>query len=229
MYHFVSAYLCLQRMSEGGLEGKNPTKWHWEKGSWRWGLAKIEALQNGSGIFICFIRSWMHWFDHFLTKLSKYLWIKTGDRHYHFVEPWVIDRPFCRMETVPEPFCRERGWFTTKWGTPTPPREWQHGSPKRRVRSQLASWEMKNCTPLWREAHLQVKIYKTPQRRTAFGSCDVEIMHAVVARSTFASENVQNTPLSDHFWKLRCRKSARRCCAKHISKWKCTKHTSSGS
>ena len=39
-------------------------------------------------------------------------------------------------------------------------------------------------------------------------------MHAVVARSTFPSQNVQNTPLSDHFWKLRCRKSARRCGAK---------------
>ena len=49
-------------------------------------------------------------------------------------------------------------------------------------------------------------------------------MHAVVARSTFRSQNVQNTPASDHFWKLRCRKSARRCGAKHISKSKCTKH-----
>ena len=49
-----------------------------------------------------------------------------------------------------------------------------------------------------------------------------------MARSTFASQNVQSTPLSDHFWKLRCRKSARRCGAKHISKSKCTKHTSSG-
>ena len=49
-------------------------------------------------------------------------------------------------------------------------------------------------------------------------------MHAVVARSTFRSQNVQSTPCSDHFWKLRCRKSARRCGAKHISKWKCTKH-----
>ena len=48
-----------------------------------------------------------------------------------------------------------------------------------------------------------------------------EKLHAVVARSTFASQNVQNTPLSDHFWKLRCRKSG----AKHISKSKCTKHT----
>ena len=35
----------------------------------------------------------------------------------------------------------------------------------------------------------------------------------------------KNTSRSDHFWKLRCRKSARRCGAKHISKSKCTKHT----
>ena len=102
------------------------------------------------------------------------------------------------------------------------------GSLKRRVRSQLARWEMKNCTPLWREAHFEVKMYKTPQPRTTFGSCDVEKVHAVVARSTFRSQNVQNTPWSDHFWKLRCRKSARRCGAKHISKSKCTNHLSVG-
>ena len=53
-------------------------------------------------------------------------------------------------------------------------------------------------------------------------------MHAIVARSTFRSQNVQNTPASDHFWKLRCPKSARRCGAKHVSKSKCTKHTSFG-
>ena len=102
------------------------------------------------------------------------------------------------------------------------------GSLKRRVRSQLARWEMKKCTPLWREAHFQVKMYKAHQLRTTFGSWDVETVHAVVARSTFPSQNVQNTPASDHFWKLRCRKSARRCGAKHISKSKCTKHTSFG-
>ena len=55
-----------------------------------------------------------------------------------------------------------------------------------------------------------------------------EKLHAVVARSTFPSQNVQNTPVSDHYWKLRCRKSARRCGAKHILKWKCTKHTMFG-
>ena len=68
------------------------------------------------------------------------------------------------------------------------------GSLKRRVRSQLARWEMKNCTPLWREGHFEVKMYKAHHSSR------------------------------DHFWKLRCRKSARRCGAKHISKWKCTKH-----
>ena len=82
----------------------------------------------------------------------------------------------------------------------------------------------KKCTPLWREAHFEAKMYKTHHSRTTFGSWDVEKVHAVVARSTFRSQNVQNTTCSDHFWKLRCRKSARRCGAKHISKSKCTKH-----
>ena len=125
---------------------------------------------------------------------------------------------------------------------------------KRRVRRQLARWEMKiarrcgakhilkskctkhtsvgpllevemskKCTPLWREAHFEVKMYKTHHSRTTFGSWDVEKVHAVVARSTFPSQNVQNTPFPDHFWKLRCRKSARRCGAKHISKSKVLK------
>ena len=83
----------------------------------------------------------------------------------------------------------------------------------------------KKCTPLWREAHFEVKMGRTQHIRTTFGSCDVEKVHTVVARSTFASEKAKNTSRSEHFWKLRCRKSARRCGAKHISKSKCTKHT----
>ena len=116
----------------------------------------------------------------------------------------------------------------------------------------------KKCTPLWREAHFQVKMYNPRQVRTTFGSWDVEV-HAVVARRTFPSQNVQSTPASDHFWKLRCRKvhavvarstfpsqnvqatagsdhfwklrcrSARCCGAKHISKSKCPKHARFGS
>ena len=64
----------------------------------------------------------------------------------------------------------------------------------------------KKCTPLSREAHFQVKMYNTHQVRTTFRSCDVEKVHAVVARSTFRSQNVQNTPCSDHFCKIESKK-----------------------
>ena len=63
----------------------------------------------------------------------------------------------------------------------------------------------KKCAPLWREAHFQVKMYKTLHVRATFGGSDVEKVHAVVARSTLRSQNVQNTRGSDHFWRLRCR------------------------
>ena len=83
----------------------------------------------------------------------------------------------------------------------------------------------KKCTPLWRKAHFQVNIYKTHHSRSTFGSCDVERVRAVLVRSTFPSQNEESTPFPEHFWKLRCRKSARRCGAKHMSKSKFTKHT----
>ena len=68
---------------------------------------------------------------------------------------------------------------------------------KHTILGPLLEVEMsKKCTPLWREAHFEVKMCKAQ--------------------------------FSVHFWKLRCRKSARRCGAKHISKSKCTKHTRSG-
>ena len=86
-------------------------EWRWTRGwkPYKMALGKRQLTLSSSQdrcstkwlwIFYLFLRSWMHWFDHFLTKLSKYLWIKTGDRRYHFVEPWFMDRPFCRMETV---------------------------------------------------------------------------------------------------------------------------------
>ena len=112
------------------------------------------------------------------------------------------------------------------------------GSLKRRVRSHLARWEMKNCTllwreahfevkmyktkhlsfgallevamskkctPLWREAHFEVKMYKAQHVRATFGSWDVEKVHAIVAQSTFRSQNVQSTTCTRHFWRFRCR------------------------
>ena len=42
------------------------------------------------------------------------------------------------------------------------------GSPKRRVRSHLVVWEIKNCRPLWCEAHFEVKMLKTPHVWSTF-------------------------------------------------------------
>ena len=55
------------------------------------------------------------------------------------------------------------------------------------------------------------------------GTGDGEKVRAVVARRAFSSQHVESTPFSDHFWKLRRRKSARRCGAKHIFKSKVQK------
>ena len=82
----------------------------------------------------------------------------------------------------------------------------------------------KNCTPLWRKAHFEVKMYKTPHGRSTFWSSDVKKLHAAVAKSTFWSQNVQNTSWPEHFLKFWCQKIARRCGEKHILKSKCTKH-----
>ena len=83
----------------------------------------------------------------------------------------------------------------------------------------------KKCTPLWREAHFEVKMYKTPQCRTTFGSCDVEKVHAVVARAHFEVK-MYKTPQFRSTLEVEMSKKSGRCCgAKQISKSKCTKHT----
>ena len=58
---------------------------------------------------------------------------------------------------------------------------------KRRVRSHLARWEMKHCTPLWREAHLQVKTTRT--------------LHAL-STTTTAPTTVRYTRLQLHYTTL---------------------------
>ena len=54
------------------------------------------------------------------------------------------------------------------------------------------------------------KVYRLAKAAGAepCGQMRDERVHAVVARSTFPSQNVQSTPTSEHFWKLRRRKSA---------------------
>ena len=62
--------------------------------------------------------------------------------------------------------------------------------------------EGQKCTPLWREAHFQVKMYKAHQVRTTFGSWDVEKVHAVVARSTFRTQKWKNWRVRSTFRRL---------------------------
>ena len=62
---------------------------------------------------------------------------------------------------------------------------------------------------VWREAHFQVKMYKTHHSRTTFGRLWREAHFQVKMYKT-------------HHVRTTCRKSARRCGAKHISKmWFC--------
>ena len=51
---------------------------------------------------------------------------------------------------------------------------------------------VKKCTPLWREAHFEVKSFKNWRTRTTFRSWDVEKAHAIVARSTFQVKSVKH-------------------------------------
>ena len=98
------------------------------------------------------------------------------------------------------------------------------GSLKRRVRSQPAWWKMSNCTSLWRATHFKETNVKAPPARTTFGSarlsgvkqnlctnvrkttCSGHVwklrcgkVDALVARSAFWSEQVENTACSDEF------------------------------
>ena len=93
------------------------------------------------------------------------------------------------------------------------------GSLKRRVRSQLTRWKIAR-----RYGAKHISKSKCTKHRS-FGAL-LEV--ALSKKCTFPSQNVQSTPCSDHFWKLRCLKSARCCGAKHISKSKCTKHQGFG-
>ena len=59
----------------------------------------------------------------------------------------------------------------------------------------------KKCTPLCGVKHIaKSNVWRF---RSTFGSCDVEKVHAVVWREAHFET------VSEHFWKLRCRKSAR--------------------
>ena len=112
----------------------------------------------------------------------------------------------------------------------------------------------KTCTPLWHEAHVQVRMDKADhsrstfgswvvkkcrccgakhvsevkmlRSRTIFGSWDVEKVHAVVARSTFRSQNAKTPHVRTTFgrWTMDsgdsalCQKWAKQGVSKHLQK-----------
>ena len=80
------------------------------------------------------------------------------------------------------------------------------------------SGQIKNCMLLWCEAHWEVKSVKAHYLEPLL---EVEMLKKRMplwGKAHLEVNMCKNTPGSDHFWKLRCRKCARRCGAKHI--WK---------
>ena len=88
------------------------------------------------------------------------------------------------------------------------------GSLKQRVRSHLARCEIKNGTPLWREAHVEVKSRKHLSVETLL---EVDTLKKWTPLWREAHFPVKMYKVQ----KLR-RKSGHRCGAKHISQSKCT-------
>ena len=78
----------------------------------------------------------------------------------------------------------------------------QMGRVREEVRSQLAGWETKNCTALWREDHFEVKKLKKLHGQSTFGSWDVEKVRAVVARSTCGSQDVKKHLRFGTLWEV---------------------------
>ena len=68
----------------------------------------------------------------------------------------------------------------------------------------------KKCTPLWREAHLEVKMHKTHHAPPIFAGSDVEKVHAVVLktpgfRTTFGGSDVASLHYTTvHYTPLHC-------------------------
>ena len=150
--------------------------------------------------------------EHFLTFCCRKIARRCGEKHIKMLKNCKSSEHFltfcCRKI---ERRCGEK-------------HIWKSECTKHDGFGALLSVQMsKNCTPLWWKAHLEVKMFKNTHVWTTFWSSDVEKLNAAVAKSTFESQNAQNTTASEHFCLFRCRKIVRRCGEKHIWKWKCSK------
>ena len=111
---------------------------------------------------------------------------------------------------------KSQGWEAKKWEDQ---RRERVGSKKMQVAKKVGK---SRCTVFFQwfgaPEGRKLNLAKAAGAEPA-GQMRDEKLHAVVARSAFSSQNVQNTPGSDHFWKiLEVETSKERCAAKHKSK-----------
>ena len=82
---------------------------------------------------------------------------------------------------------------------------------------------LKNWTPLWRNAHLKVKMLKNCRARSIFWCSTVEKLPDTVAKCRFESQNVKKLSCSEHFLTFYCGKIACHCGETRMCKWKWSK------
>ena len=69
------------------------------------------------------------------------------------------------------------------------------------LQSTFGSWGVEKVHALWREAHSEVKMRKTPQLWNTFRSWEVyKKVHGIAAWSACRKQNAKITTCSDHFW-----------------------------
>ena len=152
------------------------------------------------------------WCTPWLTDFTPLHRLRRVRRYWHRILP-RLHRGHLEAADL---WCLRAAWELRQRAEP-----WHHPAP-------AAGSQMKNCTPLWREARFEVKMYKTHQN-TPFSDHfwkwrRQKKVHTVVARRKNSSQNVQCTAFSDHFWKLRRQKKVHAVVARSTSKAKCEKH-----
>ena len=144
----------------------------------------------------------MHFFDISTSKSAPELLCASRHNGVHFFD-------ISTSKSAPELLCFVhfdfRMWFAPQWrAEESEKRKSQKKAPKGREIAKHSVFPM-----VYGSGASKSRLAKAAGAEPS-GQMRDEKLHAVVARSTFGIQNVQITPFSDHFWKLRCRKSARR-------------------
>ena len=174
-----------------------------ENGDWKWLILAKLLIYAGASVSLWF--KWGLVYVHSMLYSGRRFWSRTSDK----MDRWNKNRggkcqkgkekkrederrERVRRKKIQMREKLEKSRNTVFFLMICGPEGRQVDSPKRRVGTHLPRWEMKSSTPLWREAHVQVKKYKANHCQSTFGSWDVEKVRAVVAQNTFPSQNVKS-------------------------------------